>query len=165
MEGGIAGPPVRPNLLLDQSAPTVPNLVWVSDITYLPLTNGEWAYLGAWMDLFSRRIVGWRVDDNMEDALVISPLRMALQARQPACGLITHSDRGGQYVSNEIQELVSLWRIRPGMSRADDPYDNRTGEPAFAESFWIGPPKRPPEGGIIGRREFYERGRCPHRNL
>ena len=51
---------------------------------------------------------GWRVDDNMEDALVIMPLRMALQARQPACGLITHSDRGGQYVSNDLQELVSL---------------------------------------------------------
>ena len=83
------------------------------------------------MDLFSRRIVGWRVDDNMEDALVIIPLRTALQARQPRNGLIAHSDRGGQYVSNDLQELVNLWRIRPSMSRADDPYDN-----AFAESFW-----------------------------
>ena len=55
-----------PNLLLDHPAPTGPNVVWVSDITYLPLANGEWAYLAAWMDLFSRRIVGWRVDDNME---------------------------------------------------------------------------------------------------
>jgi transposase InsO family protein len=107
-----------PNLLLDKPVPTAPNLVWVSDITYLPLINGEWAYLGGWLDLFSRRIVGWRVNDNMEDALVISPLRMALQSRQPAHGLITHSDRGGQYVSNDLQELVSLWRIRPSMSRA-----------------------------------------------
>ena len=149
-----------PNLLLDQSAPTVPNLVWVSDITYLPLTNGEWAYLGAWMDLFSRRIVGWRVDDNMEDALVISPLRMALQARQPACGLITHSDRGGQYVSNEIQELVSLWRIRPSMSRADDPYDN-----AFAESFWSRLKAELLEGGSFmsvddARTEIFEYIEC-----
>ena len=120
-----------PNLLLDLPFPTAPNLVWVSDITYLPLVDGEWAYLGAWMDLYSRRVVGWRVDDNMEDALVIVPLRTALQVRQPASGLIVHSDRGGQYVSNELHELVSLWRIRPSMSRADDPYDN-----AFAESFW-----------------------------
>jgi len=55
-----------PNLLLDLPFPTAPNLVWVSDITYLVLANGEWAYLGAWMDLYSRRVVSCRVDDNME---------------------------------------------------------------------------------------------------
>ena len=55
----------------------------------------------------------------MEDALILIPLRSALQARQPAAELIVHSDRGGQYISNEVQELVSLWRIRPSMSRAD----------------------------------------------
>lgn len=87
-----------PNLLLDQPLPQEPNLVWVSDITYLPLSNGDWAYLGSWMDLFSRRIVGWRVDDNMEDDLVIIPLRTALQSRQPLPGLITHSDRAGRPV-------------------------------------------------------------------
>ena len=105
------------------------------------------------MDLFSRRIVGWRVDDNLEDTLILVPLRTALQARQPAGGLVVHSDRGGQYISSEVRELVRLWRIRPSMSRADDPYDN-----AFAESFWTGPPVRPPEGGIIGRRLLSERG-------
>lgn len=55
MGKAIAGPPVRPNLLLNQPLPQAPNLIWpdrraVSDITYLPLTNGEWAYLGAWME-------------------------------------------------------------------------------------------------------------------
>jgi transposase InsO family protein len=89
-----------------------------STLPYLPLVNGEWAYLGAWMDLYSRQVVSWRVDDNMEDALVIVPLRAALQIRQPAKGLIVHSDRGGQYVSNDLHELVSLWRIRTSMSRA-----------------------------------------------
>jgi len=107
-----------PNLLLNQPLPQGPNLIWVSDITYLPLVNGEWAYLGSWMDLFSRRIVGWRVDENMEDDLVIIPLHNALQSRQPSPGLITHSDRGGQYVSNDLHELISLWHIRPSMSRA-----------------------------------------------
>ena len=145
-----------PNLLLGQPVPTAPNLVWVSDITYLPLIDGEWAYLGGWMDLFSRRIVGWRVDDNMEDALVITPLRTALQSRQPAHGLITHSDRGGQYVSSDLQELVSLWRIRPSMSRADDPYDN-----AFAESFWSRLKAELLEGGCFlsvddARTEIFE---------
>lgn len=50
-----------PNLLLDQPFPQKPNLIWVSDITYLSLSNGEWAYLSAWMDLLSRRIIEWRV--------------------------------------------------------------------------------------------------------
>lgn len=67
----------------------------------------------------------------MEDELVITPLRSALQMRQPLAGLIIHSDRGGQYVSTELKELISLWHIRPSMSRVDDPYDN-----AFAESLW-----------------------------
>ena len=120
-----------PNLLLGQQPPTAPDQVWVGDITYLPLVGGGWAYLASWMDLFTRRIVGWRVDDNMEDALVIDPLRRALRTRQPSEGLIVHSDRGGQYVSNDLRELIRLWKIRPSMSRADDPYDN-----AFAESFW-----------------------------
>lgn len=120
-----------PNLLLDQSLPQAPNLVWVSDITYLPLVNGKWAYLATWMDLFSRKIVGWHVGQTMEDELVIIPLRSALLVRQPLAGLIIHSDRGGQYISTELKELINLWHIRPSMSRAGDPYDN-----AFAESLW-----------------------------
>ena len=104
-----------PNLLLDQPLPTAPNQVWVSDITYLPLVGGEWAYLGSWMDLFSRRIIGWRVDDNMRDALIIIPLVNALQSRQPAPGLIVHSDRGGQYGSKELRELINSWGMRPSM--------------------------------------------------
>ncbi|HEY0108946.1 MAG TPA: IS3 family transposase [Fibrella sp.] len=155
-----------PNLVLNQPMPTAPNLLWVSDITYLPLVNGEWAYLGSWMDLFSRRIVGWRVDDNMEDELVLLPLRTALQARQPTSGLIVHSDRGGQYISKEVQELVNLWRIRPSMSRADDPYDN-----AFAESFWSRLKAELLEGGCFlsvddARTEVFERSAAAvHRML
>ena len=67
----------------------------------------------------------------MEESLVRLPLQAALRVRQPLPGLILHSDRGGQYVSTEIKKVIDLWRIRPSMSRADDPYDN-----AFAESFW-----------------------------
>jgi transposase InsO family protein len=149
-----------PNLLLDQPLPQAPDRVWVSDITYLPLANGEWAYLGSWMDLFSRRVVGWRVDDNMEEALILVPLRTALQVREPASGLIVHSDRGGQYISNQVRELVSLWRIRPSMSRADDPYDN-----AFAESFWSRLKAELLEGGCFlsvedARTEVFEYIEC-----
>jgi putative transposase len=133
-----------PNLLLDLEFPVAPNRVWVSDITYLPLPNGKWAYLGAWMDLFSRRVVGWRVDDNMEDDLILIPLRNALRSRLPSAGLIVHSDRGGQYISNEYKELVDVWRINPSMSRPDDPYDN-----AFAESFWSRLKAELLEGGLF----------------
>ncbi|CAN5812576.1 hypothetical protein BH24BAC1_BH24BAC1_34650 [soil metagenome] len=63
------------NLLLGQPLPTRPNLVWVSYITYLPLVGGRWAYLGSWMELYSRMIVGWRVEEHMEDTLIIDALR------------------------------------------------------------------------------------------
>lgn len=79
-----------PNLLLGQPLPKAADMVWVSDITYLPLINGDWAYLATWMDLFSRKVVGWQVGETVEDELVIRPLRRALQLRQPAVGLIIH---------------------------------------------------------------------------
>lgn len=119
------------NLLLAEPLPTAPNQVWVSDITYLPLVDGQWAYLGSWMDLYSRMIVGWKVDDNMEDRLIVDALKQGLHKRQPAPGMIAHSDRGGQYVSDELRQLIDKHKIRQSMSRKDDPYDN-----AFAESFW-----------------------------
>jgi putative transposase len=125
------GKRICPNLLLGQPLPKAPNLVWVSDITYLPLVSGQWGYLGSWMDLFSRKIVGWQVDSHMKDELIISALSKALTHRQPAPGLIAHSDRGGQYVSDELRALLNDHHVRQSMSRADDPYDN-----AFAESFW-----------------------------
>lgn len=145
-----------PNLLLNQPLPKAPNLVWVSDITYLPLVNGEWAYLSSWMDLFSRRIVGWRVDENMRDALVIKPLENALAVRRPAHGMIIHSDRGGQYISSELKSLIDFWQLKPSMSRADDPYDN-----AFAESFWSRFKAEVLEGGAFldvddARTEIFE---------
>jgi putative transposase len=74
------GKRICPNLLLDQPLPTRPNLVWVSDITYLPLVNGQWAYLGSWMDLYSRMIVGWRVESHIEDSLIINALKQGLLA-------------------------------------------------------------------------------------
>ena len=73
-----------PNRLLDQPKPTQVNQVWVSDITYLPLASGQWAYLCAFQDACTRQVVGWRVLDTMPEELVTSALRQALLARQPA---------------------------------------------------------------------------------
>ena len=76
------GKRVCPDLLLNQPKPTKPNQVWVSDITYMPLKNSEWAYLCTWMDLFTRVIVSWSMDDNMQEILVIEPLEKALLRRK-----------------------------------------------------------------------------------
>ena len=120
-----------PNLLLEQALPDGVNQVWISDITYLPLVTGDFAYLVTWMDLFSRKIVGWRVDRHMEEGLVIEALQKGLQTRRPAPGLILHSDRGGQYVSGNLRLLLKKWECDQSMSRADEVYDN-----AFAESLF-----------------------------
>ena len=119
-----------PNLLLDHPRPTGPNQVWVSDITYIPLTTGKWLYLAVWVDLWSRRVVGWCLADHMRDELVITALRRALLGRQPADGLILHSDRGGQYASKDFRKLL-VGKYLQSMSRAGECYDNAT-----AESFW-----------------------------
>jgi transposase InsO family protein len=125
------GKRVCDNLLLNRPLPSAPNQVWVGDITYLPLVNSKWAYLATWMDLYSRMMVGWQVDSNMEEDLIINALRKGLGWRKLAPGLIVHSDRGGQYVGNRFRKLLTKHHCLQSMSRADDPYDN-----AFAESFF-----------------------------
>lgn len=127
------GKRVCDNLLLNKPKPDRPNQVWVSDITYMPLKDGKWAYLATWMDLYSRQIVGWELADNMLESLVREPLEKALLKRKVKVdsGLITHSDRGGQYLSNNMKKLMKTFKLKQSMSRADDPYDN-----AWAESLW-----------------------------
>lgn len=122
---------ISPNLLLDREPPVKPNEVWVGDITYIPLSGGRWAYLAVWMDLYSRRIVGWQLQGHMREELVITALKKALQTRPVTPGLIVHSDRGGQYAGGEFRKLLRKRKMEQSMSRADDPYDN-----AFMESYF-----------------------------
>jgi putative transposase len=116
------------NLLMDAAPPTRINEVWVGDITYIPLTK-DWAYLAMLMDLYSRRIVGWVIDDHMREPLVSRALRQAMAARQPQAGLIHHTDRGGQYAATGYRAVLQRAKIEQSMSRADNCYDN-----AFMES-------------------------------
>ena len=118
-----------PNLLLDADAPTTINQVWVGDITYIPLKDGTFCYMAMLMDLFSRRIVGWYLDNNMTEQLVLTTLRSAVKGRQPDAELIHHTDRGGQYAGNEYRSLLRRAELRQSMSRPDNCYDN-----AFMES-------------------------------
>lgn len=118
-----------PNLLLDAPPPTHINQIWVADITYIPLKTASFAYLALLMDLFSRRIIGWELADHMRETLVLSSLRHAIKARQPAPGLIHHSDRGGQYAGEQYRNVLGRARAKQSMSRKDNCYDN-----AFIES-------------------------------
>ncbi|QDS99087.1 IS3 family transposase [Adhaeretor mobilis] len=116
------------NLLLEGIEMDRLNQVWVGDITYVALQS-RFAYLALLMDLYSRKIVGWSFDENMEASLVIKSLKDAIGNRQPATGLIHHSDPGGQYAAKEYRAILSRAQMRQSMSRAGDCYDN-----AFMES-------------------------------
>ena len=118
-----------PNLLLDSSLPCGVNRIWVGDITYVPLRGNGFLYLAMLMDLYSRRIVGWELQANMKEPLVLAALRSAIAFRQPGVDLIHHTDRGGQYAGKEYRRVLERARMRQSMSRADNCYDN-----AFMES-------------------------------
>lgn len=120
-----------PNLLLDQARPGRANQVWVSDITYLPLASGEWAYLCAFQDACSKRVVGYHVLATMPEELVTTALRRALHAEAPAPGLVVHADRGGQYCATSYRALLAEHSCRWSQSRRGECYDN-----AQAESLW-----------------------------
>jgi putative transposase len=120
--------PVYPNLARAM-APTGINQLWVADITYIRLEL-EFVYLAVILDAFSRRVIGWALDRTLEDELTMGALRMALDRRSVAPGLVHHSDRGVQYASGEYTGLLKDNHITISMSRKGNPYDN-----AFCESF------------------------------
>lgn len=103
--------------------------LWVADITYIRLEE-EFVYLAVILDGYSRRVIGWALERTLEDELTIQALRMALKRRQPAEGLVHHSDRGVQYASKDYTGLLKEHGIQISMSRTGNPYDN-----ARAESF------------------------------
>ena len=122
--------PISPNLtrglVIDH-----PNQVWASDITYVPVQGGQWAYLAVWMDLYARTLIGWALESHMEESLVIKAFKAAARKRKIPPGMITHSDRGGQYAGTAFRKLLGHYQIRQSMSDADNPYDN-----AFMESYF-----------------------------
>lgn len=120
-----------PNVLAHRGFPEGLNQVYVGDITYLPTTGGEWLYLMIWMDLRSRLVVGWYIEEHMQDTLAIQALELAFAKRKPAPGLIIHTDRAGQFASVDFRFLLARHQCIQSMSKADNPYDN-----AFAESLF-----------------------------
>lgn len=124
--------PIAPNRLAGRPAPSGPNQVWVTDLTYV-LTAQGWLYLALVMDLWSRRIVGWAMADHLRSELVLAALEMAVTHRRPLKGLILHSDRGVQFASTDTRQFLAAHGLINSMSRAGNPYDNAWMESAIGK--------------------------------
>jgi putative transposase len=120
--------PVYPNLAR-QMQPGAINQLWIADITYIRL-RAEFVYLAVVLDAFSRRVIGWALGRTLEAKLAVAALRMAIEQRKPAAGLVHHSDRGVQYASTVYTDLLKEHHAEISMSRRGNPYDN-----AACESF------------------------------
>ena len=123
--------PVAPNLLNREFEAHEPNEKWVADITYIATREG-WLYLAVVLDLYSRKIVGWSMSHRVTADLVEDALRMALFERQPDPGLLHHSDRGSQYASDQIRQILAANHIQVSMSRTANCYDNAVMESFFS---------------------------------
>lgn len=122
--------PVSPNVLARNFDKPLPNQAWVCDITYLRTRSG-WLYLAAVLDLHSRKIVGWAMAPEMPATLVCTALQMAITQRNPAAGLVVHSDRGTQYASAQHQALLQKHGLVGSMSRKGNCWDNAVMERFF----------------------------------
>lgn len=123
--------PVATNLLERQfTAPEI-DRAWVADVTYITTEEG-WLYLAVLMDLCSRRIVGWHAARRNDRYLVLNALTTALERRQPAPGLLHHSDQGSPYAAYEYQAALAKAGAVCSMSRRGDCYDNAAVESFFS---------------------------------
>jgi putative transposase len=107
------------------------NRTWISDITYLPTAAG-FLYLAVVLDLASRRVVGWSMQETLEADLALAALRMAIARRSPRPGLLHHSDRGTQYTCDAYRRLLAAHGMDASMSKKGDCWDNAVAESFFA---------------------------------
>jgi transposase InsO family protein len=121
---------VAPNQLNREFTVPTPDTVYVGDITSLPTGEG-WLYLAVVLDLCSRAVVGWSMANHRRAERVTQALAMATDQRQPAAGLIMHTDRGSQYGADSYRQFLMQHGIQPSMSRKGNCWDN-----AVAESFF-----------------------------
>lgn len=135
------GLPFAPNLLEQDFETTAPNQKWVSDISYI-WTHEGWLYLAVVVDLFSRKVIGWATSDRLKRDLAIRALQMAILRRRPPKDCIHHSDRGGQYCSDDYQKLLNAHGLKVSMSGTGNCFDNAACETFFktikAEMIWRG---------------------------
>ena len=120
-----------PNLLNQDFSSPAPDRKWVSDITYIDTAEG-WLYLASVLDLFSRRVVGWAMDEHMEASLVQKAWKMAVTQRCPSANLLHHSDQGSQYTSEVYQQSLAAYHCQVSMSRVGNCFDNAAMESFFS---------------------------------
>jgi putative transposase len=109
-----------------------PDRLWIADITYLPTEQDGFLYLSVILDVFSRRVVGWSMQNHLRTDLVLAALEMAVGRRRPEAGLIHHSDHGCQYTSVRFGERCAAAGIHPSMGTVGDCFDNAMVESFFA---------------------------------
>lgn len=127
-----------------ETHPSGPNEQWASDISYIPTDEG-FLYLATFLDLYTRKMVGFSMADHMRSELVVDALDMALGRQNLASGpLVAHSDRGSQYASDQYRLKLKSLNIQISMSRKGNCWDN-----AFAESFFATLKKE-----LVYRRRF-----------
>ena len=122
--------PVAPNLLAQDFEAEQPDRKWGADISYIWTSQG-WLYLAIVLDLHSRRVVGWATSDRLKRSLAVEALRRAITNRDPAPGLVHHSDRGSQYCSVDYQAELRKRGLQISMSGKGNCYDN-----AMVETFF-----------------------------
>lgn len=128
--GSVKAEEASENLLNRNFTVMERNKVWVTDITYIKAVS-HWLYLCVFLDLYSRKVVGWSVSRNPDARLVLSALNMACEREKPDPGLMIHSDRGTQYGSKEYRKALGDRKFTQSMSRTGNCWDN-----ACIESFF-----------------------------
>jgi len=123
--------PVADNLLQRDFTTDAPDKVWVSDITYIRTVRG-WLYLAVFLNLFSRKIVGWALSSSLSAEMVLTALHRGIRNRRPGAGLIIHSDRGVQYACSDFRKALEKHHFIQSMSRKGDCWDNAVAESFFA---------------------------------
>jgi putative transposase len=124
--------PSAPDLVDRQFARTAPNLLWVCDLKYIQTAQG-FLFLAAVQDVYSRRIIGWSMRDDLQTDLVLDALGMAITSRgQETAGVVAHSDHGSQYTSLRYGTYAKQSQIELSMGSVGDPWDNAMAETFFA---------------------------------
>lgn len=121
---------ISSDLVVRHFNPILPNIIWSSDITYIKIKN-QWKYLSVIMDLYSRMIIAWKLNDSQNESIIIRTIETAVRTRQPGIGVIFHSDRGSQYFSDRVKKVLSFNGIKQSMGDKGSCYDN-----AVIESFF-----------------------------
>ncbi len=122
--------PIADNLLNRNFKANKPNETWVGDITYIATEEG-WLYLAAWIDLCTRKVVGWSMASRMTADLVVDAFRMAIFRQKRQIPNIVHSDRGSQYASGHFRKELKKYGCKQSMSRKGDCWDNAVSQSFF----------------------------------